>query len=184
MSMIFTPAQTFGPHRASAWTMAFEIFLLHYTAYVEAEQELEYIDHNTDPSLSLWQRDKDVAEMQLKNTIEKAAEPPCSHARRSPAAAFRGAGWQDGGQRRSENGAPVEPRDVWPLYPAVSDCGYWSDRTAPERNAASCSFCCQRDGRAVVLRLRAGGRRLFRRRIGGRRVAALRDLTSVLAHHL
>lgn len=76
MSMIFTPAQTFGPHRASAWTMAFEIFLLHYTAYVEAEQELEYIDHNTDPSLSLWQRDKDVAQLQLKNTIEKLQNLP------------------------------------------------------------------------------------------------------------
>lgn len=76
MNMIFAPAQTFGPHRASVWTQAFEIFLSHYTDYVEAEQDLEFIEHNTDPSVGLWQRDKNVAELRLKNTIEKLQNLP------------------------------------------------------------------------------------------------------------
>lgn len=76
MNMIFTPAQTFGPHRASVWTQAFEIFLSHYTAYVEAEQDLEFIEHNTDPSVGLWLRDKDVAQLRLKNTVEKLQDLP------------------------------------------------------------------------------------------------------------
>lgn len=49
---------------------------MRYTDYVEAEQDFEYIRHNSDPSLTLWERDKNLARLRLKNTIEKLQHLP------------------------------------------------------------------------------------------------------------
>lgn len=56
---------TFGPHGETAWSRAFAVFLPLLATYVEAERDLEDICHNYDPALSLWQRDRDAAEMRL-----------------------------------------------------------------------------------------------------------------------
>lgn len=55
----------FGPHGETTWSKAFASFLPLLATYVEAERDLEDISHNYDPALSLWQRDRDAAEMRL-----------------------------------------------------------------------------------------------------------------------
>ncbi|WP_375554212.1 hypothetical protein [Roseovarius mucosus] len=59
----------FGPHGETVWSTAFASFLPLLAAYVEAERDLEDISHSHDPALSLWQRDRDAAEVRLAQAI-------------------------------------------------------------------------------------------------------------------
>jgi hypothetical protein len=69
MKMCFKFGQTYGPHRESAWSMAFSYFLSIFCNYVEAEQDLERIDHSQDLALVFWTRDRDVALARLERAI-------------------------------------------------------------------------------------------------------------------
>ena len=59
----------FGPHGETAWSRAFALFLPLLATYVQAERDLEDICHSHDPALSLWQRDRDAAEMRLAQAV-------------------------------------------------------------------------------------------------------------------
>ena len=61
--------QPVGPHHETAWSRAFALVLPLLMKYVEAEQDLEEINHNQDPALNLWQRDRDQAEARLTHAL-------------------------------------------------------------------------------------------------------------------
>jgi hypothetical protein len=67
---------TFGPHSETAWSKGFTLLLPLFAAYVESEQDLEFIQHNDDLSLTFWQRDRDAAEARLVDALNKLQHLP------------------------------------------------------------------------------------------------------------
>jgi hypothetical protein len=67
---------TFGPHSETAWSKGFTLLLPLFAAYVESEQDLEFIQHNDDLSLTFWQRDRDAAKARLVDALNKLQRLP------------------------------------------------------------------------------------------------------------
>jgi hypothetical protein len=61
---------TLGHHSETAWSKGFTLLLTLFAAYVESEQDLEFIQHNDDLSLTFWQRDKDAAEARFVKALD------------------------------------------------------------------------------------------------------------------
>ena len=88
MTMCFKFGQTYGPHRESAWSMAFSYFLSILFKYVEAEQDLERIYHSQDLALTFWKRDRDVALARLERAIASLNRLPVRLPEDRPAERF------------------------------------------------------------------------------------------------
>ena len=70
MNIPIIPPFSRPPHTATAsvrtrFSICFEVLLTAFAEFVGAEVDLDFISHNDDPSVSLWKRDRDVAEARL-----------------------------------------------------------------------------------------------------------------------
>lgn len=61
------------------FSIGFEALLTTFAEFVEAEADLDFINHNNDPSLSFWSRDRDVAEARLTDCLANLHQQPVLH---------------------------------------------------------------------------------------------------------
>jgi hypothetical protein len=65
-------------HLETIWSLAATSIFLSHLEYVEAERDMEHIQHSQDPSVSLWERDRERAEMRLRTGIRQVLNFPVS----------------------------------------------------------------------------------------------------------
>ena len=71
MNQLITLPHACGNHLETAWSLASASVLRAHLEYVEAERDMEHIQHSQDPSVSLWERDRERAEARLQAGIRR-----------------------------------------------------------------------------------------------------------------
>lgn len=70
----FTPPR--GPDCPTAWSLGFDLLLDAHRDHLEAERDMEHVQGCQDPSVSLWDRDRQRAELRLRTRILRLLDLP------------------------------------------------------------------------------------------------------------